>query len=97
MNRVNHNPQPRAHANLTSSTGDSNDDSVLVNKIINGVNSLLMAHKENVEHMTTVGSSTQPQILQDSLFGNPAMVNALPSSYTNRVWILQIETFYGHQ
>ena len=30
---LNHNPQPRAHANLTSSTGDSSNDSVLVNKI----------------------------------------------------------------
>ena len=63
-----------------SSTGDSNDDSVLVNKIINGVNSLLTARKENVEHMTTVGSGTQPQLSQDSLFGYPTMVNALPSS-----------------
>ena len=35
-------------------------DSVLVNKIINGVNSLLMARKDNVEHMTTVRSGTQP-------------------------------------
>ena len=39
-----------------------------------------MARKENVEHMTTVGSGTQPQLSQDSLFGYPAMVNALPSS-----------------
>ena len=31
---LNHNSQPRAEANLSSSTGDSNDDSVLVNKII---------------------------------------------------------------
>ena len=30
------------------STGDSIDDSVLVNKIINGVNSLLTARKGNV-------------------------------------------------
>ena len=30
------------------STGDSFDDSVLVNKIINGVNSLLTARKDNV-------------------------------------------------
>ena len=30
------------------STGDSIDDSVLVNKIINGVNSLLRARKDNV-------------------------------------------------
>ena len=29
-------------------TGDSIDDSVLANKIINGVNSLLTAHKDNV-------------------------------------------------
>ena len=77
---LNHNPQPRTQANLSSSTGDSNDDSVLVNKIINGVNSLFTARKENVEHMTTVGSGTQPQLLQDSHFGYPAMVNALPSS-----------------
>ena len=77
---LNHNPQPRAHANLSPSTGDSNDDSVLVNKIINGVNWLLTAHKENVEHMTTVGSGTQPQLSQDSLFGYPSVVNTLPSS-----------------
>ena len=43
------------------STGDSIDESVLVNKIINGVNSLLTARKDNVQHMTTVGSGTQPQ------------------------------------
>ena len=30
------------------STGDSIDDSVLVNKIINGVNSLLTGRKDNV-------------------------------------------------
>ena len=42
------------------STGDSIDDSVLVNKIINGVNSLLTARKDNVQHMTTVVSGTQP-------------------------------------
>ena len=30
--------------------------------------------------MTTVGSGTQPQLSQASLFGYPAMVNALPSS-----------------
>ena len=65
---INHNPQPRAQANLSSSTGDSNDDSVLVNKIINGVNSLLTARKENVEQMTTLGSGTQSQLSQDSLF-----------------------------
>ena len=50
---LNHNLQPRTHANLSSSTGDSIDDSVLVNKIINGVNFLLTARKDNVEHMTT--------------------------------------------
>ena len=77
---LNHNPQPRAHDNQSSSTDDSNDDSVLVNKIINGVNSLLTARKENVEHMTTVRSGTQPQLSQDSLFGYPTVVNALPSS-----------------
>ena len=77
---LNHNPQPRAYANLSSSTGDSNDDSVLVYKIINGANSLLMACKENVKHMTTVGSGTQPQLSQDSLFGYPTMVNTLSSS-----------------
>ena len=75
---LNHNPQPRAQANLSSSKGDSND--VLVNKIIDSVNSLLTARKENVEHMTTVSSGTQPQLSQDSLFGYPAMVNALPTS-----------------
>ena len=58
---LNHNLQPRTHANLSSSTGDSIDDSVLVNKIINGVNSLLKARKDNVEHVTTVSSGTQPQ------------------------------------
>ena len=77
---LNHNHQPRAHANLSSSTGDSNNDNVLVNKIINGVNSLLTARKENVEHMTTVGSGTQLQLSQDSPFGYPTIVNALPSS-----------------
>ena len=40
----------------------------------------MTARKENVEHMTTVGSGIQPQLLQDSPFGYPAMVNALPSS-----------------
>ena len=55
---LNHNPQPRAQANLSSSTGNSNGDSVLVNKIINGVNSSLTARKENVEHITAVGSGT---------------------------------------
>ena len=46
---LNHNLQPKAHANLSSSTGDSIDDSVLVNKIINSVNSLLTARKDNSE------------------------------------------------
>ena len=46
----------------------------------NSVNSLLTARKENVEHMTTIGSGTQPQLSQDPLFGYPAVVNALPSS-----------------
>ena len=64
---LNHNLQPRTHANLSSSTGDSIDDSVLVNKIINSVNSLLTARKDNAEHMTTVSSSTQPQLSQDSI------------------------------
>ena len=64
---LNHNLQPKAHANLSSSKGDSIDDSVLVNKIINSVNSLLTAHKDNVEYMTTVGSGTQPRLLQDSI------------------------------
>ena len=59
--------QPRTHANLSSSTSDSIDDSVLVNKIINSVNSLLTARKDNVKHMTTVGSGTQPQLSQDSI------------------------------
>ena len=60
--------QPRTHADLSSSTGDSIDDSVLVNKIINGVNSFLTsARKDNVEHMTTVGSGTQPQLSQDCI------------------------------
>ena len=40
----------------------------------------MTARKENVEHTTTAGSGTQPQLSQDSLFGYPAMVNALPSS-----------------
>ena len=40
----------------------------LVNKAINRVNSLLTsARKDNVEHMTTVGSGTQPQLLQDCI------------------------------
>ena len=47
---LNHNLQPRTHANLSSSTGDFIDDSLLVNKIINGVNSLLTARKDNVEY-----------------------------------------------
>ena len=65
---LNHNYQPRTHANLSSSTGDSIDDSVSVNKIINGVNSLLTsARKDSVEHMTTVGSGTQPQLSQDCI------------------------------
>ena len=64
---LNHNLQPRTHANLSSSTGDSIDDSVLVDKIINGVNPLLTTRKDNVEHMTTVGSGIQPQLLQDSI------------------------------
>ena len=64
----NYNYQPRTHANLSLSTGNSIDDSVLVNKIINGVNSLLTsARKNNVEHMTTVGSGTQPQLSQDCI------------------------------
>ena len=64
---LNHNLQPKTHTNLSSSTGDSINDSVLVNKIISNVNSLLTARKDNVEHMTTVGSGTQPRLLQDSI------------------------------
>ena len=53
---------------MQTSTGDSIDDSVLVNKIINGVNSLLTsARKDCAEHMTTVGSGTQPQLSQDCI------------------------------
>ena len=55
---LNHNLQPRSRG---SSTGNSIDDSVLVNKVITGVNSLLTARKDNVEHMTTGGSGTQPR------------------------------------
>ena len=50
---------------------------------MNGVNSLLTARKDNVEHMPTVGSGTQPQLSQDCI--PPFLVQ-----YTNRVWILQI-------
>ena len=60
------------------STGDSIDDSVLVNKIINGVNSLLTARKDNVYHMTTVDSGTQAQFCKIDFY--LAMVNAFPSS-----------------
>ena len=88
---LNHNPQPRAHANLSSSTGDSNDDSVLVNKIINSVNSLLTARKENVKHVT------QPQLSQDSFFGYLAMVNALPSSVHQSGLDLANRNICGHQ
>ena len=38
-----------------------------VNKIINGVNSLLTARKDNVEYMPTVGSGTQLQLSQDGI------------------------------
>ena len=51
-----------ANNDLSSSIGDSIDDCVLVNKIINGVNSSLTVRKDNVEHMPTAGSGTQPQL-----------------------------------
>ena len=47
---------------------------------MNGVNSLLTVHTENVEQMTPVGSGTHPHLSQDSLFSYLAIVNVLPSS-----------------
>ena len=41
----------RTHANLSSSTGDSIDDSVLVNKIMNGVNSSLTSARKTMQNI----------------------------------------------